>query len=231
MRRSAITRTAFGCKDLGWLPGCGPRWPARSGSPPRPRPSASGRCRPCTGRARRLAPHPAAGRSGPVLEPGMQPARRRAEQLTAAHQIDPVVHVTSVSRAPPGGHDPPLAQLAQVIRDQVLGFAEQRDQLADPPSLRPNARRSAATAADRRSAAGSRADRRRQPPRDSTSIQIDGLDQAQAGRCPVRHRSSDVSGAAARGARLFGPHAAPRPSGGLGRARIPGVRARPAGRG
>ena len=55
-----------------------------------------------------------------------------AEQVAAAEQIDPVVDVAAVRRAAPGAHEARIAQLGQVIRDQVLRLAQQFGELANP---------------------------------------------------------------------------------------------------
>src|SRR5439155_22724068 len=47
-------------------------------------------------------------------------------------QIDPVVRIPSVGRASASRHEPCLAQLAEVIRNEVLRFAGELCELADP---------------------------------------------------------------------------------------------------
>ena len=61
----------------------------------------------------------------------MERDSRLAEEITAAQQICPVVHVPTVGRAPPSDDDARLAELRQVVRDQVLRFARDLDELTD----------------------------------------------------------------------------------------------------
>jgi hypothetical protein len=62
----------------------------------------------------------------------MQQPRCVAEQVAAPEQIGAVVHVPPVGGAAPGADDAGLAELGEVVRDEVLRLAGECDQLADP---------------------------------------------------------------------------------------------------
>lgn len=72
------------------------------------------------------------GRAKVEPQPGLQAATGRAEHLAATPQIDPVVRIPAVGRASASRHQPCLAKLAEVIRNEVLRFAEELCELADP---------------------------------------------------------------------------------------------------
>jgi len=61
-----------------------------------------------------------------------RPAGRR-QQSADTRQIQPVVGVPAIGGAAPRGHETAVPQLAQVVRDQVLGLTEQPGQLVDHP--------------------------------------------------------------------------------------------------
>src|SRR5690606_8252021 len=63
---------------------------------------------------------------------GMQRRSRRGEQPGARAEVDPVVGVAPVGRALPRRDEAPATQLTQVVRDEVLRFAETRAQLPHP---------------------------------------------------------------------------------------------------
>ena len=63
----------------------------------------------------------------------MQRGAGPGEQLAAARQIEHVVGVAAVGEAAARGHQPAVAQLAQVIGDEVLSLGRQRTQLRDAP--------------------------------------------------------------------------------------------------
>jgi hypothetical protein len=65
------------------------------------------------------------------LETGLQASAGCAEQLTTPPQVDRVVRVATVRRAPAGRHELRVAELAEVIRDEVLRFFEKLGELAD----------------------------------------------------------------------------------------------------
>ena len=54
------------------------------------------------------------------------------EEVAAARQVESVVGVAAVRGAAAGRDQSCVAQLAEVVRDQVLGLAGERGQLADP---------------------------------------------------------------------------------------------------
>ena len=56
----------------------------------------------------------------------------RGEQISAAVEVEAVVDVAPVGRAPARRDDCGCAQLAQVIRDQTLRLLEPAAQLSDP---------------------------------------------------------------------------------------------------
>jgi hypothetical protein len=55
------------------------------------------------------------------------------EQLTAARQLEDVVGVAAVGEAATGRDQSAVAQLAQVVGDEVLSLIGELAQLADPP--------------------------------------------------------------------------------------------------
>ena len=54
-----------------------------------------------------------------------------AEKVPAAEQIGPVVDVATVSRASAGADDAGMAELSQVVGDQVLRLPDELHELAD----------------------------------------------------------------------------------------------------
>ncbi len=136
MPRARITRTAFGCSGLGWLPAL-----AAVTAPPDSCPaSASAICerallpvhRKSTRADATRGSRPARGRGvGP--RPGCSDTPALGQQLAAARQIEDVVGVAAVGRAAAHRDETAVAQLAQVIRDEALAPARQRAQLADAP--------------------------------------------------------------------------------------------------
>ena len=102
-----------------------------------PRPSGIGRCCRCTGTARPASfPVPAPDGSLWLVaraETGMQRVGDRRQEVPAADQVDAVVGVAAVGGAASSGDQPCLAQLGQVVRDEVLGSADQLGELAHPP--------------------------------------------------------------------------------------------------
>lgn len=55
------------------------------------------------------------------------------EQLATVEEVQPVVGVPTVGRASAGGNEAGVAQLSQVVGDEVLGLSEQLRQLTYPP--------------------------------------------------------------------------------------------------
>ena len=99
-----------------------------------PRRSANGRCCPCTESRTRAtaAPRwPARARARSEPSPGGA-RRRRRQQLTASSEVDAVVGVAAVGRAPPHRDQAPSAA-GQVVGDQALRLAGQLVELAHLP--------------------------------------------------------------------------------------------------
>jgi hypothetical protein len=71
------------------------------------------------------------GKTGVQRVPGV------AEEVAAAQQIGAVVDVAAVGRAAARGDDAGLAELLQVVGDQVLRLADELDELADAPIAAP----------------------------------------------------------------------------------------------
>ena len=63
----------------------------------------------------------------------MQRLGAPAEELAAAIDVEAVVRVTTVERASARRHEPGIAQLTKVVRDQVLSLADEFRELANPP--------------------------------------------------------------------------------------------------
>ena len=63
----------------------------------------------------------------------MQRLARLAELGSAGDEVDGVVAVAPVRRAPPRRHKSAIAEQTQVVGHQVLGLAEQQRQLLDRP--------------------------------------------------------------------------------------------------
>ena len=61
----------------------------------------------------------------------MQGDTRGAQEFGEPADVALVVGVASVGGALPGGHEAAAAQLAQVVRHEALGFADQVAQLTD----------------------------------------------------------------------------------------------------
>ena len=150
-----------------------------------PPPSATGRCCPCTGTApgRRRAggrrTSSARPRTGATRERRMQRGARGCQQLPAAREVDAVVAVASVGRAPTHRHQPAVAQLAQVVRHQALRLVDELVSSATARSLPTSSRRSrhrtgwpraAAREAAPRREASFPSSRRARYPRDPKSI-------------------------------------------------------------
>ena len=121
-----------GMKWLGMAAGAARRSTPRGAARRAPRPSASARCCPCTGTAPVRAPATAVAVPRRRAEPGVQRAPRRQRACPAAARGRRVVRVAPVRRAAPRGHEPALAQQAQVVRDEVLPLVRQLAELADP---------------------------------------------------------------------------------------------------
>ena len=160
MPRSRITRTALGCSGLGWLPalhaldraarelleqrlghlGAGAVAGAQEQHP-------RARAPPCA---------PAPARREPQRRDAAPPPAL-GEQLAAAREVERVVGVAAVGRAAPRRHQPAVAQLAQVVGDQVLRLARPARSAPAPAGRCAPARSAAATAADAPPAAESAA--------------------------------------------------------------------------
>jgi hypothetical protein len=63
----------------------------------------------------------------------MEERARRAKQFAAAQQVDSVVRVAGVSGAAAHPDDVGLTEATEVIRDEILGPADQIGQLTDLP--------------------------------------------------------------------------------------------------
>ncbi len=63
----------------------------------------------------------------------MQRCARRLQRSPAGIEVDRVVAVATVGRAPMRRHQPTVAKQAQVIRHQILRLADERDQLLHGP--------------------------------------------------------------------------------------------------
>ena len=63
----------------------------------------------------------------------MQRAAGFAEQVAAAEEVGAVVDVASVGRASAGGDEPGVAELGEVVRDEVLRLADELGELTDAP--------------------------------------------------------------------------------------------------
>jgi hypothetical protein len=61
----------------------------------------------------------------------MQGTSQRLELLPAPDEIDRVVAVPSISRAPTHAHEAPRSQQTEVVRHQALPLTEEVRQLAD----------------------------------------------------------------------------------------------------
>jgi hypothetical protein len=63
----------------------------------------------------------------------MQRATCRLELVSAAREVDRVVRVASVGRAPTRRDEPTVAELAQVVRDEILRLVDEFRELSDRP--------------------------------------------------------------------------------------------------
>ena len=99
-----------------------------------PRRSASGRCCRCTGtaRARRAGRGRRRRGGGASARPGCSARAGAGQQLAAAREVERVVGVAAVGRAAARRHEAAVAELAQVVRDQVLRLADQRASARHP---------------------------------------------------------------------------------------------------
>ena len=61
----------------------------------------------------------------------MQRDARLRQRFATAREVEHVVAVAAVGAAPPGRHEPAVAEQTQVVRDQVLAFSGAGAQLAD----------------------------------------------------------------------------------------------------
>src|SRR5437667_283660 len=97
--------------------------------------SSSTAVRSNAGQHARATSHGARGsrRDGREPQPRVERAARGLQLVAASLEIDRVVAVAPVRRAPPRGHEATLAEPAKVVRDQVLRFAEQLGQLPHGP--------------------------------------------------------------------------------------------------
>ena len=72
------------------------------------------------------------GRGGGEPDARVKGGSGGAEQVAAAEQIDPVVDVAAIRRAASGADETRIAELGQVIRDQVLRLAQPFGELTNP---------------------------------------------------------------------------------------------------
>ena len=70
-------------------------------------------------------------RLGCEAERGVERGGALAEELAAAIQVQAVVGVAAIEGAATRRHQPRVAQLAQVVRDEVLLLTDERGELAD----------------------------------------------------------------------------------------------------
>src|SRR5439155_23413983 len=62
-------------------------------------------------------------------KPRMQRGTRRGQQITETGDVDGVVGVAAIGRAAPSGDEVGIAQLREMVRDQVRGLTHQARQL------------------------------------------------------------------------------------------------------
>src|SRR6185312_11537170 len=74
---------------------------------------------------------PALAQRRPEPQSRMEGAASRRQEAADTRQIDPVVGVAAIGGAAPRRYQRAIAQLAQMVRDQVLRLADERRQLAD----------------------------------------------------------------------------------------------------
>ena len=157
MPRSAITRTAFGCRAFGWLPALR----ASTTPPERCSTSASAICERAllpvhrNSRRERRRRGRASAPAGAGDSPGCNERGGGPEQVPAAEQVSAVVDVAAVGGAATGRDDLGSPELGEVVRDDVL-----RPGRRGPPTRRladrcGRARPRAASGSDQRGARGS----------------------------------------------------------------------------
>ena len=151
-----MTRTAFGCSGLGWLPALATSTRPPAAAPGGLRRSGTGRC--CRCRETAPAPAPCAGgrRGGAAAppRPGCSAAPVAASSCPQRAKLDAVVAVPAIGRAASHRHQPAVAQPAQVVGHE-RSAADRPSRSAPPPAGRCGpARTATASAADHPRAAG-----------------------------------------------------------------------------